>query len=187
MLKLIALIVPLGLDTFAVSTALAMAGLRSNQRLRVGLVFTAFEAGMPLVGLVVGHIVSTVFGSLADIAAIVVLVALGLFMVISREGDEAEQKLALLARTRGVAVLGLGISVSVDELAIGFTLGLLNAPLLLAVGLIGAQAFVITQIGFSIGSRVGEAVQDWAERLAGAVLLLLGVGLAIGRLTGFQL
>ena len=187
MLKLVALVIPLGLDTFAVSAALAMAGLRKDQRLRVSLVFMAFEAGMPVVGLVAGRLLSTAIGALADLAAIGVLVALGLFMVLSRESHEAEQRLALLARSRGLSVLGLGIGVSIDELAIGFTLGLLNAPVLLAVVLIAGQAFVISQVGFSIGSRVGEAVQEGAERLAGVVLLLLGVGLAIGRLSGFQL
>lgn len=187
MFKLIALVIPLGLDTFAVSAALAIAGLRKDQRLRVSLVFTAFEAGMPVVGLVAGRLVSTAIGALADLAAIGVLIALGLFMVLSRESHESEQRLALLARSRGMSVLGLGVGVSIDELAIGFTLGLLNAPLLLAVVLIAVQAFVISQVGFSIGSRVGEAVQEGAERLAGAVLLLLGAALAVGRLTGFQL
>ena len=184
MAKLIALIVPLGLDTFAVATALAMAGLGNSQRLRVSLVFMAFEGGMPLVGLVIGHLVTTIVGNAAGVAAILVLIALGLFMLISRDGDQGEQKVALLARTRGVAVLGLGVSISVDELAIGFTLGLLSVPLLLAVAIIAAQALLVTQLGFAIGSRVGAAVQEGVERLAGFVLLLWGVGLGIARLTG---
>lgn len=187
MLKLIALVIPLGLDTFAVAAALAIAGLGPSQRLRVSLVFMAFEGGMPLVGLIVGHIVSTIVGDLAGLVAIVVLIALGLFMIVSRKGDEEEERLGLLSRTRGMAVLGLGVTISLDELAIGFTLGLLKAPLVLAVVLIAAQAFVLAQIGFRIGARVGEAVREGAERVAGVVLVLVGVGLAIARLTGLQL
>src|SRR5487761_1551238 len=132
MLKLIALVIPLGLDTFAVAAALAIAGLGPSQRLRVSLVFMAFEGGMPLVGLIVGHIVSTIVGDLAGLVAIVVLIALGLFMIVSRKGDEEEERRGLLSRTRGMAVLGLGVTISLDELAIGFTLGLLKAPLVLA-------------------------------------------------------
>jgi putative Mn2+ efflux pump MntP len=50
-LKLILLIVPLGLDTFAVSAALGMRGLPAAARLRVSLVMSSFEVAMPIVGL----------------------------------------------------------------------------------------------------------------------------------------
>ena len=37
----------------------------------------------------------------------------------------------------------LGLSISLDELAIGFGLGLLHLPTLAALGLIAAQAFLV--------------------------------------------
>lgn len=52
--------------------------------------------------------------------------------------------------------------------------------------LIAAQAFVLSQLGFRIGSRLKDAVREGAERLAGVVLLLLGVGLGVARLMGVQ-
>ena len=45
------LLLPLALDTFALAAALGVAGLQRRDRLRVSLVFTAFEAGMPIAGL----------------------------------------------------------------------------------------------------------------------------------------
>jgi manganese efflux pump family protein len=185
MLKLIALVIPLGLDTFAVAAALGMAGLPSSRRLRVSALFMSFEAGVPVIGLVVGSVLSDVVGKLADFLAIAVLIGLGAFMLLSREA-EGEASGQLLARTSGLAILGLGLSISLDELAIGFVLGLVKAPLLLAILLIAAQAFVVSQLGFRIGSRVNDAFRETAERLAGAALLLLGIGLAVARLTGIQ-
>ena len=44
--KLIALVFPLGLDTFAVAAAVGMAGLPTRKRLRISLPFTTFEGGM---------------------------------------------------------------------------------------------------------------------------------------------
>jgi manganese efflux pump family protein len=120
MLKLIALVIPLGLDTFAIAAALGMAGLPSHKRLRVSVVFTSFEAGMPIIGLVVGNILSSAVGKLADLLAIAVLIGLGAFMLLPREGDD-EASTQLLSRTSGVAILGLGLSISLDELAIGFS------------------------------------------------------------------
>jgi manganese efflux pump family protein len=55
MLKLLAFTLPLCLDTFAVSFAvLGELRLTRAQRLRVILLFIAFEAGMPLIGMALG-------------------------------------------------------------------------------------------------------------------------------------
>ena len=146
----------------------------------------AFEGGMPLVGLIVGSVVGGAVGQYADFAAAAVLIALGVFMLLSRDSDE-DEKAELLSRTRGLAVVGLGVSISLDELAIGFTLGLVKAPVPLAVALIAAQAFVIAQLGFRLGARVGDTVREGAERVAGGLLVLLGIGLAVARLAGVEL
>lgn len=74
------------------------------------------------------------------------------------------------------------MSVSLDELAIGFTLGLLRLPALLVIVLIGAQAFVLSQLGLRLGGRMGSRVRKGAERLAGLALDALGAGLLIEKL-----
>ena len=84
----------------------------------------------------------------------------------------------------GVAVIGLGLSVSLDELAIGFSLGLLNVPIVPAILLIAIQAFVVSQVGFALGGRIGEATREGAERLAGAVLLAIGGALLLAKILG---
>jgi hypothetical protein len=47
-------VLPLGLDTFAVSAAIGVTGHDSGRRLRLSLLMAAFEAGIPLVGLALG-------------------------------------------------------------------------------------------------------------------------------------
>jgi len=160
-LTLIGLIVPLGLDTFAVSAALGIAGLRAGDRTRVSLIFTAFEAGMPLVGFFAGSLAGKAVGNAADYLAIAILVGLGLFMLRPQAEDE-DQRLSLLARTRGLAAIGLGVSISIDELAIGFTIGLLKFPVVLILVLIGIQTFIVTQLGIRLGQRIGERVREGA-------------------------
>jgi putative Mn2+ efflux pump MntP len=171
-LKLFGLVVPLGLDTFAIAAALGMAGLNPRDRTRVSLIFTAFEAGMPLVGFLAGNLAGQAVGSAADYLAIAILIGLGLFMLRPQNSDE--KSLSLLARTRGLAALGLGVSISIDELAIGFTIGLLKFPVLVILALIGIQTFVLTQLGIRLGQRIGERIREGAERLAGVALALLG-------------
>ncbi len=182
-LKLIALVVPLGLDTFAVAAALGMSGLTRQDRVRVTALFTAFEMGMPVVGFLLGALAGNVAGTAADYVAIAILIALGVFMLWPRRGDRDDaERLGLLARTRGVAAIGLGISISLDELAIGFTLGLLRFPVVLVIVLIGIQTLIVTQAGLRLGSRIGEAVRERAEQLAGVVLAALGLVLLAQRL-----
>lgn len=182
-LKLIALVVPLGLDTFAVAAALGMSGLTREDRLRVTAVFTVFEMGMPLVGFGVGAVAGNVAGTAADYIAIAILIALGVYMLWPRHDDRDEPgRVGLLARTRGFAAIGLGISISLDELAIGFSLGLLRFPVLLVIVSIGIQTLVVTQAGLRLGSRIGEVVRERAERLAGVILAGLGVVLLVQRL-----
>jgi len=182
LLKLTGLIVPLGLDTFAVAAALGIAGLQKRDRLRVSLLFTAFEVGMPLVGFFGGRLVGNVAGSAADYLAIGILIALGVYMLWPKSEEKENKRLGLLGRTRGLAAIGLGISISTDELAIGFTIGLLRFSILLILALIGIQTFVATQLGIRLGARLGERIREGAERLAGAALGILGIVLLVEKL-----
>src|ERR1700736_3406749 len=180
---LIALVVPLGLDTFAIAAALGMTGLSRQDRIRVTALFTTFEMGMPIVGILLGAVAGNVAGRTADYVAIAVLIGLGVFMLWPRRDDHDEsERVGLLARTRGLAAVGLGISISLDELAIGFTLGLLRFSVLLVIALIGIQTLIVTQAGLRLGARVGDVVRERAEQLAGVVLAALGVVLLLERL-----
>jgi putative Mn2+ efflux pump MntP len=177
MLKLVALVVPLGLDTFAVSAALGLAGASRRTRLRASLVFPAFEAAMPALGLVAGRGLGALLGSAADWAAIALVACVGAYLLLEEDGGAAR-----LAEARGAALLALAVGVSLDELAIGFSLGLLGLGVWLALALIAAQALLFAQLGLWVGARLGRRARESAERLAGAVLLLLALALGIEKL-----
>jgi putative Mn2+ efflux pump MntP len=181
--QLVALILPLGLDTFGIAAALGMAGLKPAERARVAAIFTLFELGMPIIGLLLGRAIGGALSNLAEYLAAVALIALGSYMAWPTDDEESE-RLELLARAGGIAVLGLGLSISLDELAIGFSFGLLRLPALLVIPLIGLQAFLAAQLGLRLGSRISETLREGAERLAGLALLLFGVGLLLLRVSG---
>jgi putative Mn2+ efflux pump MntP len=182
-LKLIAIVIPLGLDTFGVALALGMAGLPDQHRTRVALLFTAFETIMPLAGAALGAPLGRTIGSAADYVACGLLVVIGIYML--REGEDEDEGERLLAMTqRGLyGAIALGLSISVDELAIGFSAGLLHLPLLPLVLVIGVQTFIVTQVGVRLGARLGERWRESAERVAGAALISLGLILLAVRLT----
>jgi putative Mn2+ efflux pump MntP len=181
--KLIALVFPLGLDTFAVAAALGALGTTPTSRLRVSLLFTAFEAAMPLVGLALGVPLGRAIGGAADYLAIGVLLAFGLYTLV-RSDEREEQAVARLAEVRGPAALLLGLSISLDELAIGFTLGLLRIPAGLVIGLIAVQTFIVTQAGLRLGHRLSHSLRESAERVAGLALTALALVLLAEQLLG---
>lgn len=186
MVRLLALVLPLCLDTFAVATALGMAGLSARLRLRLGLVFAAFEGGMPLIGLFLGAALGRVLGGVADYVAGLAIVGIGIHMLVASEGQE-EDSARRLIDAGGLTLVGLGLSISMDELAIGFALGLARVAIVAAVVLIAVQAFFVSQIGFQVGRRVGERVREGAERMAGIVLICLGIFLVVAKLARFPI
>ncbi len=182
LLLLSGIILPLGLDTFALAAALGVAGIPANRCGSTSLVLAAFEAGMPIVGFLIGGAVGHVIGDFAGWTAIAFLGIAGLFML--RRGDEEkeEARLKLLARAQGVAIIDLGLAISVDELAVGFSLGLLGLPLVVAVIWLGVQAFLAAQIGMRVGSRLGAELRERGEQLAGLVLIGMALLLLVLKL-----
>ncbi len=98
--------------------------------------------------------------------------------------DESEEtgRLRLLAHARGLAILDLGLSISVDELAVGLSAGLLGISIVLTVAWIAVQAFVATQVGLRLGGRLGEGIRERAEWVAGVALILVALVLLVLRL-----
>jgi putative Mn2+ efflux pump MntP len=126
-----------------------------------------------------------VIGNAADYIVAGLLVAVGLLVLRESRGEEHEGD-RLLAMTQAglLGAIALGVSISLDELAIGFGAGLLRLPTLALVISIGAQAFLVTQVGVRLGGRVGERWRESAGRVAGAALIALGTALLTMRLAG---
>ncbi|TME05271.1 MAG: hypothetical protein E6I69_10370 [Chloroflexi bacterium] len=86
------LLLPLGLDTFALAAALGVAGLAPRDRLRVALVFTAFEAGMPIVGILAGRALGELMGPRAEYGAIFFLLGAGALLLWPRGDEDREER-----------------------------------------------------------------------------------------------
>ena len=102
----------------------------------------------------------------------------------TRSSGAERAQILRLASAQGLSLVGLALSVSLDELAVGFSFGILRIALAPALVAIALQALLLSLCGLWLGSRVGRALGERAEMLAGLRLCLLGIALAVGRLTG---
>ena len=174
MLKLLAFVLPLGLDSFAVAAAIgAVQETTARQRLRISLVFVIFEGGMPLIGLGLGSALARGVGHVADYLAAAAVIGIGAWMLLAGDKDE-EDRASRLTSSHGLALVALGISISLDELAIGFSIGLAGLQVSAVIVAIAVQAFLAAQLGLAIGARIGERWRERAEQAAGIALILLG-------------
>ena len=183
MLKLLAFVLPLGLDSFAIATAIGAArATTASQRLRISLILVIFEGGMPLIGLGLGSVLAHGIGVAADYLAAIVVSGIGAWMLLSDDQDE-EAKASRITTSRGLALMGLGIGISMDELAIGFSIGLTRLPVTTVIAAIALQAFIAAQLGLTAGAKIAERWRERTERLAGITLIVLGAYLIAEQLT----
>lgn len=208
MLAAIALLASLGLDTFAVAVGLGVSGLPRARWIRVGVTLACFEGIMPVLGLLAGRHAAGFLGVLAAYVAGGLLVVLGGLEIRDAVGELREEHVRRATpvetevlsnqasaagrpdATRGFrqwrATLVTGMSVSLDELAVGFSLGVLHVALGPALAFIAVQAFGLTLLGLFVGNRVGARLGERAELAAGILLVLLGIALLAGEATGFH-
>lgn len=170
----------LGLSNFAASIAIGITGVDRQLRARVALAFGLFEAGMPIVGLLLGRGVAHGLGSRAHIISGALLIAAGAFTVAEamRTGDESPATLDL---RRGRLLL-LAASLSIDNLIVGFALGAYHVSIVLAVITIGVVSVAMSLVGLELGDRLGSRVEHNSELLAGIALVCVGVAIATGLL-----
>src|SRR5579875_2467743 len=168
--RLLAIVLSLGLDTFAVSVGLGLGGgaISLRRRLTVATAFALAEAAMPLIGVLGGLVLGRLIGAWGNVVAGLVLVGLGIHML--REGETGAD-----GALPGGNLLVAALSISADEVAAGLSLGALGLPVGLTSVLVGVQAFALTLLGVALGRAVGERVREGAERLGALVLMALGL------------
>ena len=183
MLRVILVVLPLGLDTFALSTVLGALPLAKGQRLRVAALFAAAEGLMPAVGLLLGLPLGHALSHWASYVAGVLLIGIGGWSWWheqreraggSEDEDGETTKLMSAATGSTWSLMGLALSISLDELAVGFSLGLLGLPLIPVLVLIALQALLLSLAGQWIGRNTGQRLGPYAEQLVGPLLCLLG-------------
>lgn len=161
----------LGLNNALASVALGTMQIPRTKQLMIALIFGIFEAGMPVLGMWIGKDLSMLIGNKAKFVGIFILAVVGIYSLLkSGDGDDETP-----AGTLGVRTLVLAGALSLDNLTVGFALGMMSLPMGLAALVFGIISLGMTLIGLEIGRFIGSRVNVSADKLSGAVLLVTAV------------
>jgi manganese efflux pump family protein len=212
-LPLLIFILPLGLDTLGVSISLGIKNRRGDTAKVRGkgfqlpawfftaILFSIAETLMPLLGLAIGYATSLAMSHIMHIAGPMILIGIGVWELLE-EGQEyfkkykrlglntIQQNISAEKQFQWKRQLLLALSISLDELAIGFSLGTIAVlrksvvvvyPIVICV-LIGIQGFLMTLIGITLGRVLGTRLRnlkEWTEFLSAFLLIALGTWLLL--------
>lgn len=168
----------IGVDNLAAALALGALGQRARL-VRIAAAFTVFGAIMPVVGALAGRGLAEAVAGVGAWLGAAVLAGLGGWMLVQavREsgGEAAAERV-----TGGRGLFLLAATLSLDNLAVGFGLGVGGTPPW-AIGFVGGlSVFGLTVLGLRAGDAARVRWQRYAHLTGAALLLALALAMALG-------
>lgn len=204
MLALLLVAASVGLSNFAAAIGIGTAGVDAGTRLRVGLVFGFFEAGMPIAGLLIGDRLAGQMGHTARWLGAAMLMAVGVYGLVASlrrgkpgasepgasgagagepgAGEPGAGGPGLGTAAQSGRLLLTGLALSLDNLVVGFALGTYQTGVLAGAGVIGAVSVGLSLIGLELGARIGSWAPRRGEQIGGVILISVGIAIASGTL-----
>ncbi len=176
MFEVIVLAIALSMDAFAVSIGLGSKDTTKNLDIKAGIYFGTFQALMPFIGYLGGRGVLGWVDAYAHGIAFGLLALIGVKMIYEGLQESFEEDIKAITHKM---MLILAIATSIDAMAAGFSLTLLNVNAYLACLIIGTTTFAFSWAGVTIGRYSGTWLESRAEIFGGIVLILIGIKILI--------
>ncbi|MFT4415378.1 manganese efflux pump MntP family protein [Fredinandcohnia humi] len=163
----------LGMDAFSVGLGMGLIKLRLKQIFSIGLTIGIFHMWMPLLGMVIGGLLSEQFGVIATYVGGGLLLLLGLQMIISSFKDSDDR----IVTPIGFGLFIFALSVSLDSFSVGLSLGIYGAKTIMVILMFGVVSMILSWVGLLLGRKVQTWLGSYSEALGGSILLAFGVKL----------
>jgi manganese efflux pump family protein len=170
----VALALSMSADAFAAALGkgAALDKPRLSEALRTGLIFGTIEAVIPVIGWAAGLTASRYISAFDHWVAFIALGAIGSKMIWeSVHRADGQQK--PMHHSLGV-LISTAIGTSIDAMAIGVTLALIEANIVVAALAIGGTTFALATLGIMIGRLIGARLGRISEAAGGTALILIG-------------
>jgi putative Mn2+ efflux pump MntP len=179
-ISVLGIAVALAMDAFAVAIATGVSLKRVNcrQTFRLSWHFGFFQALMPVIGWSAGLSIRSSIEAYDHWLAFGMLAFVGGRMIKEAFGDEKGQG-PTSDPTKGYSLVLLSLATSVDALAVGFSISVLNVAIWTPAAIIGIVAAAFTVFGLYLGKKAasGMLVSRYAEVVGGIILVAIGVNI----------
>ena len=177
-IELIAIAFSLSLDAFAVATVagITLGEPSHGQRFRLSFHFGVFQALMLAIGWFLGSAIARLLHGMDAWVAFALLALVGGNIVRNALCGE-EQKRSIADPTRGWKLIFLSVGTSLDALAVGISLAMVNFSIVRSALIVGLITYGMTLLGMGIGQRIGTIWGRRAEVAGGVALILIGLNI----------
>lgn len=180
LITLILLALGLAADAFAVSITNGMCSsgkVTKRHAFFTALTFGFFQALMPVLGFIMGRTFSEIVSLYQHWIALLLLGAIGVNMLMDtyKEWKNPEEVCTLKDVFTAKNLVMQGIATSIDALAAGVSIAVLDINIISAALTIGITTFICCLIGVYIGKKFGTMLGLRAKLIGGFVLILLGL------------
>jgi len=175
LLELFLLALGLSMDAFAVSLTCGIYSGREKLKiaLRAGVYFGLFQAMMPVAGYFLGTAFEGLIKSFDHWVAFAILAAIGIKMgVESFKEEECRERIDTASFK---VMLFLAVATSIDALACGISIAVLDSGILFPALFIGVVTFVNSFAGVLLGGRLGKSFRRGSELLGASILLFISL------------
>lgn len=181
-LELLLIAIGLSVDAFAVAVCygLSMVKIHLRRTMVIALFFGGFQAGMPLLGWLLGTRLYAVIENVDHWIVFLLLALIGGNMI--RESFGPGEDCSCRERLNYRELLLMAVATSIDALAAGLTFALLEVSILPAVTVIGLTTFLLSAAGVVVGNLFGARYERRAKMTGGILLILLGTKILLQHL-----
>lgn len=178
--NIIAIAVALAMDAFAVALAagIHLGRIDFRQNFRLAWHFGLFQALMPIMGWAAGLTIRAQIENYDHWVAfgLLLFVAQGMLREAFKQGT-AER--APKDPTRGATMVMLSVATSLDALAVGLSLSMINVSIWRPALMIGIVAAAFTTLGLHLGKRISKAtlIRRYADGTGALVLIAIALNI----------
>ncbi|MCJ7700765.1 MAG: manganese efflux pump MntP family protein [Anaerolineales bacterium] len=169
--------VGLAMDAFTVSLGIGTGRQANNRRakFRLAFHFGFFQMAMTVVGWLAGSTIAGFIQAFDHWIAMILLAYVGGNMI--RSGINPQVESYAKDPSKGKLLIILSVATSIDAMAVGLSMAMLNMPFLVPAIIIGIVTWGLSAFGLLAGDKLGQKFGKRMEILGG--LILLGIGLRV--------
>ncbi len=161
--------ISLSMDAFSLALVYGMIDISKKKKIALPLIVGAYHFIMPLIGLILGAVISNISFINLDIIASIILIYIGIDLIISNFKEEETMSLSK------TGLLMFGLSVSIDSLTTGIGLKVITDSFLLASIIFSLCSLIFTYLGIILGNIIGNKIGAYSKIAGGIILIVIAI------------